>query len=66
MSRYQHHWRRSGRCGANWHCVELSRVAPRRVGVRDSQDEGTSLVFTSAALSAFVADIKRGTFDHRS
>ena len=63
MSRYQPRWRRSSRCGANWHCVELSRVAPRQVGVRDSQNNGTSLMFTPAALGAFVAEIKRGTFD---
>lgn len=57
-------WRKSSYSGSNGgNCVEVGAGAPGIVPVRDSKDpEGPALVFAAHAWSAFVADVKAGSF----
>lgn len=57
-------WRKSTRSGANGQCVEVAGNLPDVVGVRDSKNvNGPALSFEPRIWSAFVADVKAGTFD---
>lgn len=45
-------------------CVEVADGFPGVLPVRDSKDpQGPALVFSAAAWSAFVADVRTGRFD---
>lgn len=59
-------WRKSTYSAMNGSCVEIGRLQPDRIGVRDTKDHGVGpvLVFTSAEWSAFVAGAKSGQFDN--
>jgi hypothetical protein len=55
-------WRTSSYSSSNGgNCVEVSDGISNVVPVRDSKDpQGPALVFTAAAWSAFIADLKTG------
>lgn len=58
-------WRKSARSGKQGNCVELAPVRSRGVAVRNSRfPEGPALVFSVAEMTAFLADIKGGAYDH--
>ncbi|MEU7260740.1 DUF397 domain-containing protein [Streptomyces rimosus] len=56
-------WRKSSYSGSNQgECLEVAD-GYSNVPVRDSKDpHGPALIFTGAAWSTFVADVKRGSF----
>ena len=55
-------WRKSSYSGGGNNCVEVAQAAA--VGVRDSKNpEGGHLTFTARTWNAFIADVKRGTYD---
>jgi len=56
-------WRRSTRCVADHHCVEVADL-DGAVGLRNSRRPEVSLVFSRHAWQAFVDDIKASGF-HR-
>jgi hypothetical protein len=58
-------WRKSSFSNMNGSCVEISRLLPNRIGVRDTKDNGTGpvLIFTEAEWRAFMAGAKEGQFD---
>jgi hypothetical protein len=59
-------WRKSSFSNLNGNCVEIGKLLPDRVGVRDSKDNGTGpvLIFTSAEWNAFIAGAREGQFDN--
>ena len=58
-------WRKSSLSTMNGNCVQIGRLAPNRIGVRDTKDNGRglTLVFTGAEWDAFLAAAKSGEFD---
>jgi hypothetical protein len=58
-------WRKSSFSNMNGSCVEISRLLPDRIGVRDTKDNGTGpvLIFTEAEWHAFMAGAREGQFD---
>ena len=50
----------------NGSCIEVSRLLPDRIGVRDTKDNGAGpvLIFTGAEWAAFIAGAKEGQFDN--
>lgn len=58
-------WRKSSASHINGNCVEMGRLGPDQIGIRDTKDNGTGpiLIFTGAAWNAFVAGAKAGEFD---
>jgi hypothetical protein len=61
-------WRKSSFSNMNGSCVEISRLMPDRIGVRDTKDNGIGpvLIFTAAEWHAFIAGAKEGQFDNPS
>jgi hypothetical protein len=59
-------WRKSDFSQMNGSCVEIGRLLPDRVGIRDTKDSGTgpTLIFTEAEWDAFIAGAKEGQFDN--
>jgi hypothetical protein len=58
-------WRKSARSGKQGNCVELAPVHARGVAVRNSRfPEGPALLFSVAEMTAFLADVKGGAYDH--
>lgn len=59
------YWRKSHFSNMNGNCIEIGRVLPDRIGVRDTKDNGTGpvLIFTGSEWSAFLAGAKDGQFD---
>lgn len=56
-------WRKSSRSGNDTaQCVELA-LGGRVVGVRDSKDPGTVLLFSAGAVEEFLAGVREGDFD---
>jgi hypothetical protein len=58
-------WFKSSFSNLNGNCVEIGRLLPDRIGVRDTKDSGNGpvLVFTAAEWDAFIAGAKDGQFD---
>ena len=57
-------WQQSPRCDINGSCVQISRLGPGVIGLRDSkQDAGPVLSFTPAELAAFAESWVAGEFD---
>ncbi|MGH3403988.1 MAG: DUF397 domain-containing protein [Streptosporangiaceae bacterium] len=59
-------WTKSTFSNMNGNCVEISRLTPGRIGVRDTKDNtsGPTLFFTGAEWDAFIAGAKQGEFDN--
>ena len=59
-------WRKSSFSNYHGSCVEIGRLQPSLIGVRDSKDNGTGrvLIFTDREWSAFVSGAKSGQFDN--
>jgi hypothetical protein len=58
-------WRKSARSGKQGNCVELAPVRSHGVAVRNSRfPDGPALMFSVAEMSAFVAAVKGGAYDH--
>jgi hypothetical protein len=59
-------WRKSALSNLNGCCVEIGRVPPNRIGVRDTKDNGTGpiLFFTDSEWYAFITAAKSGEFDN--
>lgn len=59
-------WFKSTFSAMNGSCVEVGRLLPDRIGVRDTKDNGDGpvLVFTPAEWTAFIAGAKSGQFDN--
>ncbi len=58
-------WQRSSFVDVNGVCLEVARLSPRRIGVRDAKDHGSGpvLVFTNKEWDAFIRGAKNGQFD---
>jgi hypothetical protein len=58
-------WQKSSFSQYNGNCVEISRLLPDRIGIRDTKDNDTGpvLIFTGAEWDAFIAGAKEGQFD---
>jgi hypothetical protein len=59
-------WRKSSFSFWNGNCLEIGRIRPDRIGVRDAKDKGRGpvLVFTDAEWNAFIAGAKEGQFSN--
>ena len=59
-------WQKSWYSNLNGSCVEIGRILPDRIGVRDTKDNGAGpiLFFTDAEWSAFISGAKSGQFDN--
>jgi hypothetical protein len=58
-------WLKSSFSGYNGNCVEIARLQPDRIGVRDTKDNGAGpvLIFTIREWNAFISGAKDGQFD---
>jgi hypothetical protein len=58
-------WHKSALSQMNGSCVEMGRLLPDRIGMRDTKDNGTGpvLIFTGAEWDAFISGAKEGEFD---
>ena len=57
-------WRKSRRSANGGNCVEVASNLPGIVAIRDSKDrEGPKIAVSNQAWSAFVQQVKQGTFD---
>ena len=57
-------WKKSSYSAANGDCVEVTRFADGRIGVRDSKNaDSPALGFTPAQWRTFVGEIKRNRLD---
>jgi hypothetical protein len=59
-------WRKSSFSNMDGSCVEIGRLMPNCIGVRDTKDDGAGpvLAFTDSEWRAFVSGAKDGQFDH--
>jgi Domain of unknown function (DUF397) len=58
-------WRKSSFSNYNGSCIEVGRLQPDRIGIRDTKDNGSGpvLIFTDHEWSAFIMGAKDGQFD---
>jgi hypothetical protein len=58
-------WHKSSLSNLNGSCVEVGRLGPDRIGIRDTKDNGAGpiLIFTGPEWSAFISGAKEGQFD---
>jgi uncharacterized protein YcsI (UPF0317 family) len=59
-------WGKSTFSNMNGSCVEIGRLRPNCIGVRDTKDNGAGpvLIFTDSEFSAFISGAKDGQFDN--
>jgi hypothetical protein len=59
-------WQKSTFSNMNGSCVEIARLQPDRIGVRDTKDNGAGpvLIFTGPEWNAFLSGAKDGQFDN--
>ncbi|MGI5165263.1 DUF397 domain-containing protein [Spirillospora sp. CA-253888] len=63
------HWKRSSLCGPDQSCVEVARLGPEAMGVRDSVPDGTHdpsvwiLSFGDAVWRDFLRQVRKGAYD---
>jgi hypothetical protein len=57
-------WRKSQRSNSQGACVELARLDPATVAMRNSRDpRGTALIYPADAVRAMVSALRSGDFD---
>jgi hypothetical protein len=57
-------WRKSQRSNSQGACVELARLDPATVAMRNSRDpQGTALIYPAGAVRALVSALRAGEFD---
>ncbi|TDD29982.1 DUF397 domain-containing protein [Actinomadura sp. KC06] len=60
-------WQKSSYCMNASDCVELARLRPDTIGIRDSKqaaDDGPILAFSAPVLESLITRIKRGALDN--
>ncbi|HTV99288.1 MAG TPA: DUF397 domain-containing protein [Streptosporangiaceae bacterium] len=58
-------WLKSRRSNPSGNCVEVAALPDGEIAVRNSRHpSGPALVYTRAEMSAFLAGVKDGEFDH--
>ena len=58
-------WRKSQRSNSQGACVELARLDPATVAMRNSRDpKGTALIYPATAVRAMVSALRSGEFDY--
>ena len=56
-------WRKSQRSNSQGACVELARIDPATVAMRNSRDpRGTALIYSATAVRAMVRAVERRWF----
>lgn len=57
-------WRKSHRSNPSGNCVEMARLAPGLIAIRNSRyPDGPALIYTRAEIRTFIRGIKDGDFD---
>ena len=58
-------WQKSGHSNPNGECVELAALSTGEIAMRNSRfPVGPVLLYTQAEITAFLAGVKDGEFDH--
>ncbi len=57
-------WQKSRRSNSQGNCVEMARLSPEVIAVRNSRDpNGPALIYTHAEIEALILGAKDGDFD---
>ncbi|WP_250282973.1 MULTISPECIES: DUF397 domain-containing protein [unclassified Frankia] len=57
-------WKKSRRSNSQGNCVELARLSPETIAVRNSRDpNGPALIYTQAEIEALILGARDGDFD---